>query len=222
MRAHINRAKAADLGINVENIAASLRTMVAGEEVSSFQEGDDRYDVRLRVAKENRQSSETLSRLYIPSPQVGNVQLSNIVTLDEGLGPAQIDRHSRQRQVTISGNIVKGQSLSEVLAQLQSKVSALNLGPAYQTGLLGRSKEFGRAGQAFLIAFLLSFIFMYMILAAQFESFLHPVTILLSLPMSIPFALFSLIAFPPNAEHFFFAGHPHAVRRGEEELNPAD
>ena len=206
LRAHINRAKAADLGIDVENIAASLRTMVAGEEVSSFQEGDDRYDVRLRVAKENRQSSETLSRLYIPSPLVGNVQLSNIVTLDEGLGPAQIDRHSRQRQVTISANIEKGQSLSEVLAQMESKVATLNLGPAYRTGLLGRSKEFGRAGQAFLIAFLLSFIFMYMILAAQFESFLHPLTILLSLPMSIPFALFSLIAFGQTLNIFSSLG----------------
>lgn len=194
LRAHINRSKAADLGISVENIASSLRTMVAGEEVTSFQEGDDRYEVRLRVAKENRNSAETLSRLYVPSASVGNVQLSNIVTLDEGLGPAQIDRHSRQRQVTISANIEKGQSLSEVLAQIEPRVEALNLGPAYQTGLLGRSRELGRAGQAFVVAFVLSFIFMYMILAAQFESFLHPVTILLSLPMSIPFALLSLIA----------------------------
>ncbi len=206
IRAHIHRAKAADLGISVESIGSSLRTMVAGEEVTSFQEGDDRYEVRLRVARENRNSAETLSRLFVPSTDVGNVQLSNIVTLDEGLGPAQIDRHSRQRQVTISANIEKGQSLSEVLAQIEPKVAALNLGPAYQTGLLGRSRELGRAGSAFVVAFVLSFLFMYMILAAQFESFLHPVTILLSLPMSIPFALLSLLVFNQTLNIFSSLG----------------
>jgi HAE1 family hydrophobic/amphiphilic exporter-1 len=206
LRAHINRSKAADLGISVETIASSLRTMVAGEEVSSFQEGDDRYDIRLRVARENRNNAATLARLYIPSPMAGNVQLNNIVTLDEGVGPAQIDRHSRQRQVTISANIEKGQSLSEVLAQIEPQVAAMNLVPAYQTGLQGRSRELGRAGQAFLVAFILSFIFMYMILAAQFESFLHPITILLSLPMAIPFALLSLIVFGQTLNIFSSLG----------------
>jgi HAE1 family hydrophobic/amphiphilic exporter-1 len=206
IRAHINRAKAADLGINVQTIAASLRTMVAGEEVSSFQEGDDRYEVRLRVAEAHRRSPETLSRLYIPSALGSNVQLSNVVTLDEGVGPAQIERHSRQRQVTISANIERGQSLSSVLEQLEPQVKNLDMGPAYQTGLQGRSRELGRAGSAFFVAFILSFVFMYMILAAQFESFLHPITILLSLPMAIPFALVSLAAFGQTLNVFSSLG----------------
>jgi len=206
IRAHINRGKAADLGINVQTIAASLRTMVAGEEVSSFQEGDDRYEVRVRVTPENRQSAETLSRLYIPTAHGGNVQLSNVVTLDEGVGPAQIERHSRQRQVTISANIEKGQSLSVVLEQIEPEVRNLDLGPAYRTGLQGRSRELGRAGAAFVVAFVLSFTFMYMILAAQFESFLHPITILLSLPMAIPFALVSLAAFGQTLNIFSSLG----------------
>jgi HAE1 family hydrophobic/amphiphilic exporter-1 len=206
LRVHINRAKAADLGISVETIASSLRTMVAGEEVTFYQEGDNRYEVRLRVAKEDRNSAEALSRLFIPSSVVGNVQLSNVVTLDEGLGPAQIERYNRQRQVTISANIEKGQALSEVIAQLEPKIAALNVGPAYQTGLQGRSRELGRAGSAFLIAFVLSFLFMYMILAAQFESFLHPITILLSLPMAIPFALFSLFVFGQTINIFSSLG----------------
>ena len=180
--------------------------MVAGEEVSSFQEGDDRYEVRLRVAAENRRSAETLGRLYIPSALGGNVQLSSVVMLDEGVGPAQIQRYNRQRQVTISGNIDKGQALSEVLARLEPEVQKLDMGPAYQTGLLGRSRELGRAGSAFVVAFLLSFTFMYMILAAQFESFLHPVTILLSLPMAIPFALLSLLAFSQTLNVFSSLG----------------
>jgi hydrophobic/amphiphilic exporter-1 (mainly G- bacteria), HAE1 family len=206
IRAHINRGKSADLGINVQTIAASLRTMVAGEEVSSFQEGDDRYEVRLRVTLEKRQSAETLSRLFIPTAHGGNVQLSNVVTLDEGVGPAQIERHSRQRQVTISANIEKGQSLSAVLEQIEPQVTNLDLGPAYRTGLQGRSRELGRAAAAFVVAFFLSFLFMYMILAAQFESFLHPITILLSLPMAIPFALLSLAAFGQTLNVFSSLG----------------
>ena len=128
------------------------------------------------------------------------------MTLDEGVGPAQIQRYNRQRQVTISGNIEKGQALSEVLARLEPEVQKLDMGPAYQTGLLGRSRELGRAGSAFVVAFLLSFTFMYMILAAQFESFLHPITILLSLPMAIPFALLSLLAFSQTLNVFSSLG----------------
>ncbi|MFN8005984.1 MAG: efflux RND transporter permease subunit [Terriglobia bacterium] len=206
LRVHINRAKAADLGVDVQAIAGSLRTMVAGEEVSAYREGDNRYEVRLQVALENRSSAEPLSRLYIPSPTIGNVQLSNVVTLNEGVGPGQIDRYNRQRQVTISGNIERGQALSNVLAKLEPSVASLNLDPTYQTGLQGRSRELGRAGLAFILAFLLSGIFMYMVLAAQFESFLHPVTILLSLPMSIPFALISLYAFHQTINIFSSLG----------------
>ena len=206
LRAHIHREKAADLGISVQDIASSLRTMVAGEEVSSFQEGDDRYEVRLRVNAENRRSAETVGRLYIPSARGGNVQLSSVVTLDEGTGPAQIERYNRQRQVTISANIEKGQALSEVLARVEPEVGKLDMGPAYRTGLLGRSRELGRAGAAFVVAFVLSFTFMYMILAAQFESFLHPITILLSLPMAIPFALLSLLAFGQTLNVFSSLG----------------
>ena len=122
------------------------------------------------------------------------------------MGPGQIDRYNRQRQVTISGNIERGQALSNVLAKLEPAVASLNLDPTYQTGLQGRSRELGRAGMAFIIAFFLSCIFMYMVLAAQFESFLHPITILLSLPMAIPFALISLYAFHQTINIFSSLG----------------
>ncbi|MFN0172601.1 MAG: efflux RND transporter permease subunit [Bryobacteraceae bacterium] len=199
VRVIINRDKAADLHVNVTSIATALRTLVGGDEqVTTYREGDDRYDVQLRVQKSFRDSPRALDRLYVPSETLGNVAVSNVAGFQEGEGPVQIERYSRQRQVLITANIVEGQALSTVLTVLDATVKDLNLGPGYATGLVGRSKEFGRAAALFVIAFLLSLIFMYMVLAAQFESFIDPVTILLSLPLSVPFALMSLLVAGEN------------------------
>lgn len=194
VRILIKRDQASDLGVNVDAIANGMRTLVAGDsQVTYYREGDDRYDVQLRVDEKFRNSPDALSKLYVPSTKLGNVPLSNVADLFASTGPTKIERYNRQRQVLISGNIVKGQAISNVLPVLNQAVKDLNIPSTYQTGLTGASKEFGRAATGFLFAFLLSIIFMYMILAAQFESFIDPVTILISLPLSIPFALISLI-----------------------------
>ncbi len=206
IRVAIDREKAANLGVNVGDIALALRTLVAGEIVGSYREGDDRYDVRFRLRSEDRTGPDTLLRSYVPSTKLGNVPLANIVTLTAGTGPAQIDRYNRQRQVTLSANLQEGYSLDRVLQALDAKAATLNLGPEYRAAKLGQSKELGKAAANFLLAFVLSFIFMYMILAAQFESFLHPVTILLSLPMAVPFALLSLIPFGETLNIFSALG----------------
>jgi HAE1 family hydrophobic/amphiphilic exporter-1 len=198
VRVHINRDKAGDLGVSVGAIAGSLRTMVGGQVISSFREGDDRYDVRLRVDQPSRGSAGDIARLYVPSTKGGNVRLDNVVTFDEGTGPAQIDRYNRQRQVIITSNVARGHAASQVMATLASSAPSLGLLPGYDGGFSGRTREMGRAAQAFLVSFGLSLLLMYMILAAQFESFIHPVTILLSLPLSIPFALISLFATGQN------------------------
>ena len=138
-------------------------------------------------------SPATLQRLFVPSSSIGNVPLANVAQLEESTGPAQIARYNRQRQVLLMANIAPGQSLSNVLQILNDEVAALKMPPEYRTGTLGRSKEFGRAAVNYVIALLLSIVLMYMILAAQFESFIDPVTILLSLPLSVPFALLSLL-----------------------------
>ena len=194
VRVHINRDKSSDLGVSAGSIAASLRTMVAGQLVTSYKEGEDRYDVRLRVDRKNRDSAGSIAQLYVPSSKVGNVRLDSVVRLDEGVGPAQIDRYNRQRQVIVSCNVDRLHGASQIMAGLTARLPALHLDPGYETTFLGRSREMGRAAGSFLMAFGLSILFMYMILAAQFESFIHPVTILLSLPLSIPFAVISLLA----------------------------
>jgi HAE1 family hydrophobic/amphiphilic exporter-1 len=193
LRVIIDRARAADLGVRVGDIAQSLNTMVAGQKVSTFNQGTDQYDVRLRAIGEARASKENLSRLFAPSAKLGWVSLDNLVRVEEGSGPSAIDRLNRQRQVTLTANVAPGGSQSAVLSELNNAIAGMNLESGYRTGLVGRSKELGRAGQYFLIAITLSFIFMYMVLAAQFESFIHPVTILLTLPLAIPFGILSLL-----------------------------
>jgi HAE1 family hydrophobic/amphiphilic exporter-1 len=193
LRILLDRARAADLGVRVGDIAQSLNTMVAGQKVSTFNQGTDQYDVRLRAIGPARASKEELARLFAPSAKLGLVSLDSVVRVEEGSGPSAIDRLNRQRQVTLTANVAPGGSQSAVLAELDNAVRGMSLEAGYQTGLVGRSKELGRAGTYFLLAFALSFIFMYMVLAAQFESFIHPVTILLTLPLAIPFGILSLL-----------------------------
>ena len=192
VRLTIDRRKAADLGVSAADIAGSLRTLVAGEQVSKFREAAEQYDVWLRLRPEDRRNEETLLALEVPSARGALVRLSNLVSLRTDTGPAQIDRLDRQRQVTLVANL-DGVPLGEALDKVTAAMKALDPPPGYAGGPLGRSKIFAETAVNFGIAFLLSLLFMYMILAAQFESFLHPVTIMLSLPLSIPFALVSLL-----------------------------
>jgi len=190
---NINRDKAADLNVNVAQVANAMRVLVGGDDqVTTYKEGDDRYDVLLRVSKEFRNSPQAIERLYVPSATLGNVPLSNVASLKVGSGPTSIDRYNRQRRVLVMANVNKGLALGDLIAIVQKEIDQMNLPAEYRHGAVGRSKELGRAVTNFLMAFLLSVVFMYMILAANYESFIDPITILLSLPLSVPFALLSL------------------------------
>jgi HAE1 family hydrophobic/amphiphilic exporter-1 len=193
VRVYVDRARAADLGVRVGDVAQALNVLIAGQQVSTFNEGTDQYDVRVRAIGEARTSTEALSNLFVQSSKVGWTNLNTVVRLEEGLGPSAIERLNRQRQVTLTANVKPGGSQAAVIEALDAHVRELNIDPSYSTGLAGRSKELGKAGGYFLLAFFLSFVFMYMVLAAQFESFIHPVTILLTLPLAIPFGILSLL-----------------------------
>ncbi len=193
LRIVIDRARAGDLGVRVADIAQALNTMVAGTQVSTFNAGTDQYEVRVRAIGEFRASVEGLNRLIVSSSKIGWVSLDNLVRIEEGAGPSAIDRINRERQVTLLANVRPGGSQAAVIEKMNQFVKELKIESTYKTGLAGRSKELGRAGYYFGLAFLLSFVFMYMVLAAQFESFIHPVTILLTLPLAIPFGILSLL-----------------------------
>ncbi len=192
LRIEINRQKASDFGLKVQDVAATLRTLVGGEPITKYKEDQDQYDVWLRARLPNRNTAEALGDLTIATPVGSLVKVSNLARLSEERGPAQIDRFSRQRKVTIVANLDK-LALSVAIAKIKPILGALDMPPMYHAEFSGRAKSMAETGSNFAIAFLLSLLFMYMILAAQFESFLHPITILMALPISVPFALVSLV-----------------------------
>jgi HAE1 family hydrophobic/amphiphilic exporter-1 len=191
VRIIIDRQRAADLGVKAGDVAQALNTLAAGQRVTTYSEGSDQYDVVVRAGEEFRRTRENLSNFTVASSSGGTVGLEKLVRLEEGESPASIDRLNRQRQVTISASLAPNGSEADGLVAIQRYANELNMEAGYRTGVTGQSKELQRANRSFMLAFALSFVFMYLILAAQFESFIHPVTILLTLPLSIPFALLS-------------------------------
>jgi HAE1 family hydrophobic/amphiphilic exporter-1 len=193
LRVVIDRKKAADLGVKVADVAAALRTLVGGEQVTKYKEGADQYDVWLRAELRDRDDPTALARLSIPSDKGGLVKLSNLVLMKEEMGPAEIDRQDRQRQITVTANMERGVPLSYGVEKAREIASGLDMPMDYKTDFTGRAKVMAETFSNFFIAFILSLILMYIILASQFESFLHPITIMLALPISIPFAILSLL-----------------------------
>ncbi len=199
----VNRAMAARSNVDIREIADSLQIMVGGaERVSRYRDSklDDVYDVELRLVGDDRGSKAAISQLYVrarptPGSTAGTpklVRLDNVVNFHEGLNAARIDRLGRQRMVAIRANIAPGYALGDRIAAINQAAAELHLPPGYTPQVLGRGRELVRTFRDFAWAFVLSMIFMYLILAAQFEHLIHPLTILISLPLAIPFGLLSL------------------------------
>jgi HAE1 family hydrophobic/amphiphilic exporter-1 len=191
----LDRKKAAELGIQVADVADTLRVMVGGRKISTYNENGEQYEVHARAVQQWRTDAEGISQMVVPSAKLGSVGMDNVARFQETEGPSQVDRIGRRRQVTITANMRSGYDQQSALDALWKEVKTMNLDPAYRAGTTGTSKEMGTAALNFALAFMLSIIFMYLILAAQFESWLHPATILLALPLSVPFALLSILIF---------------------------
>ncbi|MCX6549617.1 MAG: efflux RND transporter permease subunit, partial [Acidobacteria bacterium] len=194
LRILTDRARAADLGVNIDSLASSLRTLVGGTEVSQYKDGDDQFSVNLRLDQEFRTNPASMGLLLVPSTTQKTVRVSDVAQLVSGYGPASIDRYNRQRQISVSANLDKV-PLGEVVAAARLKVNELNLKPGYQAIFGGNAKTMDEASNDFLIAIFLSVAFIYMVLASQFNSFIHPLTIMTALPLSLPAGLLALVAF---------------------------
>ncbi|HEX7798057.1 MAG TPA: efflux RND transporter permease subunit [Vicinamibacterales bacterium] len=202
----VDRPKAADMGVQIADAAEALRLLVGGDQVTTYNEAGEQYEVHLRARAENRSTEQAIAALTVPSAKLGSIPLENVATFAPGSAPADINRLARQRQVTVFANTLPNASQAEVQNAIQAEFDALKPGNQYHGALTGRSKELGRAAQNFVLAFVLSLVFMYLILAAQFESWLHPITILLSLPLTLPFALLSIIIFRQSLNIFSALG----------------
>ncbi len=195
LRVGIERDRAAALGVEVAHVAGTLQMVVGGLKVSSYAEAGEEYDVRLRADARFRGDAESLALVDVPSIKVGAVSLASVTRLGRATGPAQIDRLGRRRQITILSNAGPGVGTAAVNAALDRIVAAEHMPAGYSVERVGRSRDEGRTAMGFLVVIGLSFVLMYLVLAAQFESWLHPITILLSLPLTVPFALISLHLF---------------------------
>src|SRR5438876_530692 len=182
-----------DLRVNVQDVAATVQTYVAGQPISKYKEGDEQYDIWLRAEPGKRRTPQDVYDLTVRARTDQLVRLGNLLRVREDLGPAEIDRVNRQRSVTVSGNLLPALPLATAVEHVQKVAATFDMPALYSLEFTGRAKTLAESNANFGIAFLLSLVFMYMVLAAQFESFLHPVTIMLALPLTIPFALVSLV-----------------------------
>ena len=202
----VNRLKASDMGVQIADAAEALRLLVGGDQVSTYFEAGEQYEVHLRAQERDRTTQDAIGSLTVPSSRLGSVSLDNVADFAPSSAPSDISRLARQRQVTVFCNLLPTASQATVQQTIQTEFAKMQPGSEYSGRFTGRSRELGRAAQNFVLAFLLSLVFMYLILAAQFESWLHPITILLSLPLTLPFALLSIILFRQSLNIFSALG----------------
>jgi HAE1 family hydrophobic/amphiphilic exporter-1 len=198
--------RAAALGVDPADITSSLALMIGGLEGSTYEERGSQYSVFLRASERFRWDPSLLGIITVPSRTLGAVPLSDVVTAQEGTGPSVVNRTYRAKSVVITMNVAPGFSQGDVSAALEKAIADQKLPPGYHAIPWGQTREMGRTAAAFGFAFLMSFLFMYLVLAAQFESWLHPFTIMLTLPLTLPFALISIIGFGNHLDIFSMLG----------------
>ncbi|MDP4176247.1 MAG: efflux RND transporter permease subunit, partial [Bacteroidota bacterium] len=200
VRVKIDRDKASDLGVNAMSVASAVRNMVDGFVATKYQEGNEQYDVRVRLREENRRSVADIQDLNVMSNKQGphdakiNVRLGDVANVYEGVGPSKINRYDRQREIRIDANL-SGKVLGEVIAPIQSAVAKMSLPPGYSIKAVGSAEMQSESFVNMFISLLLAIVFVYIVLAMQFESFIYPFSIMLSLPMAIIGAILFLIVF---------------------------
>jgi len=192
IQVHVDRRKASDLGVRVDAIASALRTMVGGEKVGFYREAGEQYDVRLRLKEKSRSDASVLAALTVPGAGGTLVKLANVTDLGTGMSPGQIERYAQERSITIISNLYN-KPLAEAYQEAYGAVAQERMPSEYGIQTTGRGKLLQESIKNFLIAFLLSLAFIYIVLAAQFESFVHPFTIMVSMFISIPFGVLTLL-----------------------------
>ena len=190
----VDRRRAADLGVRMATVGNTLRLAVSGDdEISFYKEGQEQYPVKIRVREEQRRDIEEIGRLTVPSA-TGPVRIDNIATIERGLGPTTLQRSNRQFTVMLVADVAPGHALDEASNDVRAMLAGLNMPSTMSYRLQGQSKILDETTANLIMAISLAMIFVYMVLASQFESFLQPIVIMLVLPIAVPFAMFTLWA----------------------------
>jgi HAE1 family hydrophobic/amphiphilic exporter-1 len=196
MRITVDRERAADLGVSVDTLSSTMRTLVGGEEVSKYKDGDEQFSVRLRLDEQFRNDPRLMGDIFVPASGGRMVRLTDVAHLSMGSAPGSIDRFNRMRQISVNANLDRLKiTLGDAISQARDKVGELGLKAGYQVTFGGSARTLSQAGNDFMLAIILSIVFIYMVLASQFNSFIHPLTIMTSLPLSLPAGLLALMAF---------------------------
>ena len=191
--ARIDRARAADLGFNVGNIAMQLRGMVEGVVPTRFREGDREHDIRVRLAAEFRNDPEAVLRTPLTSPVGAVVRTGDVVVFAPAVGPSNIDREQRRRQAVIGVDLAPGYPLGDITTEVRRAVEAVQMPATFEWGFLGDVELMNESAAAMALALILAVAFIYIVLASQFESFVQPMIIMLSLPLALVGALLLLL-----------------------------
>ena len=193
LQVKVDRQRAADLGVRMTDISDAVRLFYSGDdEITRFKEGSEQYPVTMQLLQEQRDNPEVLNRMMVPSAKLGQVRLASVASIGNGFGPATLWRYNREFQVSVYSNVASGYPLDLAAQHTIDSIKAVGLPAGYSYIFSGQVKVLEETTWNLVLAMLLASIFMYMVLAAQFESFSYPFIIMLTLPLSIPFALFSL------------------------------
>jgi len=194
VRVAINRDKLADIGISVDTVGRTLETMLGGRQVTRFKKDGEQYDVIVQVAPLDRTTPADISDSYVRARDGGMVQLSNLVDVREGVAPQSLNHFNRLRAVKVTATLTPGYTIGDALKAMD-EIAKRTLPPTAQTALDGQSREFRLSGGEIYFTFVLALMFIYLVLSAQFESFLDPFVIMLSVPLSMTGALLTLWMF---------------------------
>ena len=204
LRVEIDRNKAAALGVSVADVANTLRVLLGGADVTKFRHGNERYDVIVQLAEEDRRTPQQIERLYVRNRRGDLVQLANVVAVEEGVGPSSLNHYNRRRSVIIDANLT-GKPLGTALREVEA-IARDVLPPGFTTAVSGESKEFEESFAGLAFTFVLAIVAVYLVLAGQFESFVHPFTILLALPLALFGALGLLLTLGMTLNIYSFIG----------------
>ena len=190
----IDRQRAAELGVSVLDVARTMQLAYGGQRFGYFLFNDRQYDVVGQVERDDRNDPGDLAKLFVRAAGGAMVSLDNLVRFDEGVGPAAIYRFNRFTSATISAGLAPGYTVGDGIAAFD-QIAARLLPPDIRTSLAGQSRDYADAGSSLLFAFVLALALIYLMLAAQFESFRDPLIILVTVPLSVAGALASLLLF---------------------------